>query len=185
MMKMKLSDRILLTLYVLVVMILSIGLLFIGLSIPPLYAVVNIVSRLQYGWPFALITLGIALIMLGISFRLLFAGRSRRKPASTILKTTDLGVIRVSVNTLDTLTQKAVRSFQEVKEVKSVILPEPDNGVKVQLKVTILPDVRMPELTQNIQAKVKEYVEELSGINVKEVQVYIDNLTIARQNRVE
>jgi molybdenum cofactor biosynthesis enzyme MoaA len=143
------------------------------------------VSMLNYGWPFYLITLGTALIMLGISFRLLLAGRTSKKPVSTILKTTDLGMIRVSVNTLDTLTQKAVRSFQDVKEVKSMILPEQDGGVRVQLKVTILPDVHMPELTQNIQIRVKEYVEELSGITVKEVQVYIDNLTIAKQNRVE
>jgi len=184
-MKMRMSDRILLTLYTLVVILLSLGLLCIALNIISLPYFVDLISGLQYGWPFAVITLGISLVLLATSFRLLAVGSSRKQPMSTILKTTDLGIIRVSVNTLDTLTQKAVRSFQEVKDVRSVVLPETDGGIKVQLKVTILPDVRMPELTQNIQGKVKEYVEELSGITVREVQVYIDNLTIARQNRVE
>ena len=73
----------------------------------------------------------------------------------------------------------------QMKMVRSVVFPEPDGGVRIRLKVTILPDVPMPELTQNIQGKVKEYVEELSGIAVKEVQVYIENLSVARQNRVE
>jgi uncharacterized alkaline shock family protein YloU len=106
------------------------------------------------------------------------------KQLSTILAITELGVVRVSVATLDTLTQKAVHSFQEVKEVKSVVLPDAD-GAKIQLKITVLPDVAMPELTRSIQTKVKEYVESLSGINVKEVQVYIENLSIAKPVRVE
>ena len=43
----------------------------------------------------------------------------------------------------------------------------------------------MPELTRNIQQKVKEYIESLAGIAVKEVQVYIENLVVAKQARVD
>lgn len=186
-MKMRLFDRVLLTLYTILIIFLSLGLLCIALNIIPLYSVVNLISRIQYGWPFALILLGISLAFILVSFRLLLAGfrSSERKPLSTILNITDLGIIRISINTLDTLTQKAVQKFQEVKESKSVILPAEDGSIRIQLKVTILPDVPMPDLSKNIQAKVKEYVEEMSGITVKEVQIYIDNLSTAKQNRVE
>ena len=176
-MKIKTADRVLLILF----MILSVGLLCIALNIVPLSYFEDLFSGLQYTWP----VLVLSLVLLAASLRLLFAGFSRKQPVSTVLKTTDLGMIRVSVITLDTLTQKAVRSFQEVREVRSAVFPEPDGGVRIRLKVTILPDVPMPELTQNIQGKVKEYVEELSGIAVKEVQVYIENLSVSRQNRVE
>jgi uncharacterized alkaline shock family protein YloU len=186
-MKIRMLDRVLLVLYTILIIFLSLGLVCIALNIIPLYSVVNMISRIKYGWPFALILLGIALAMILVSFRLLLSGfrSSDRKPLSTILNTTELGIIRISINTLDTLTQKAVHKFQEVKEGKSVILPVEDGGIKIQLKITILPDVPMPELSQNIQSKVKEYVEEMSGITVKEVQIYIDNLSTAKQNRVE
>jgi len=184
-MKMRMGDRILLSIYVLVVIALSLGLLCIAMNIIPLSDFKGLIAGLDYNGPFILVALSISLVLLAASVRLLTAGTSRKKPASAVLKTTDLGMIRVSVNTLDTLTQKAVQSFQEVRDVVSTVLPEADEGVRIKLKITIMPDVRMPELTQNIQEKVKKYVEEMSGIAVREVLVYIDNLTVARPNRVE
>lgn len=118
------------------------------------------------------------------SIRLLVAGYTGKKANSVVLMNSELGVIRVSVNTLDILTQKAVRSFQEVKDIKSLVLTESE-GIRVKLKISILPDIIMPELSRNIQHKVKEYVESLSGITVNEVQVYIDNLTSVKQARVD
>jgi uncharacterized alkaline shock family protein YloU len=43
----------------------------------------------------------------------------------------------------------------------------------------------MPALTPDLQQKVKQYTEELSGISVQEVQVYVDNLTSGQRSRVE
>ena len=136
-----------------------------------------------HGWDAFILGI-IAVILFLVSIRLLIAGYTRRKSVSALLMNTELGIIRVSVNTLDTLTQKAVRSFQEVRDIKSLVLTEPD-GIRVLLKVSILPDVEMPELTRNIQQKVKEYIESLAGIAVKEVQVYIENLVVAKQARVD
>ncbi len=179
-MKMRVFDRILLTIYTLIVILFSLMLLGIALNIFDYTLIGNLLSNNS-----GLILGGIAVILFLASIRLLFAGYSRRKKAiSTLLTNTELGVIRISINTLDTLTQKAVRSFQEVKDIKSVVLTDPD-GIRIQLKINILPDIVMPELSKNIQQKVKEYVESLSGIAVKEVQIYIENLLIAKQARVD
>ncbi|HHY81446.1 MAG TPA: alkaline shock response membrane anchor protein AmaP [Clostridiales bacterium] len=183
-MKIKVFDRILLTLVSLLVMFESLVLLGIALNILPVVQLVqDFISDASKGWsPFVLAA--VSILFLVAAFRLLVAGYTNRKPNSTIMGNTELGVIRISVNTLDTLTQKAVRSFNEVREVKSIVLPDAD-GVKVQLKLTVQPDVVMPDLSKNIQNKVKEYVESLSGIVVREVQIYIENLSIAKQARVE
>ncbi len=182
-MKLKIGDRILLIILVLILMLFSLGLLAIAIGIIPANNVGSIISEANRGMS-AIVTAAVAVVLFIVGLRLLVASLIPPKALSTILATTELGVVRVSVATLDTLTQKAVHSFQEVKEVKSVVLPDAD-GAKIQLKITVLPDVVMPELTQSIQAKVKEYVESLSGIRVKEVQVYIENLSIAKPVRVE
>jgi uncharacterized alkaline shock family protein YloU len=178
-MKMSIFDRILLTLYTLFGILLSLVLLGVALNI--LHT--DLWSDAGFGWP-SLILSAVAVVLFLVSVRLLVVGFSKKKPVSALLTNTDLGVIRVSINTLDTLTQKAVRSFQEVKDIKSVVLSDAE-GIRVQLKISVLPDVAMPELSGNIQAKVKEYVEALSGITVKEVQVYIESLSIAKQTRVD
>jgi len=183
-MKIKIWDRILLTLVSLLIMFLSLLTLGVALNITPVVQTLkDFVSSASYGWTAVILGCASVLFLLA-AFRLLVAGYTNKKPNSTVMGHTELGVIRISISTLDTLTQKAVRSFNEVREVKSIVLPDSD-GVRIQLKIIVLPDVVMPELTKNIQVKVKEYVESLSGIVVKEVQVYIENLNIAKQARVE
>ncbi|NLU37242.1 MAG: alkaline shock response membrane anchor protein AmaP [Clostridiales bacterium] len=182
-MKMRIFDRILLTLYTLFGIFLSVILFGIALNIIDYQVLLSKLSSGIHGWDAFILGI-IAVILFLVSIRLLIAGYTRRKSVSALLMNTELGIIRVSVNTLDTLTQKAVRSFQEVRDIKSLVLTEPD-GIRVQLKVSILPDVEMPELTRNIQQKVKEYIESLAGIAVKEVQVYIENLVVAKQARVD
>ncbi|HHT65832.1 MAG: alkaline shock response membrane anchor protein AmaP [Caldicoprobacterales bacterium] len=178
-MKMRILDRILLTILSLFNILLSFVLLAEALNLVSL----DLLSDAIFGWP-QIILIAAAVILFLISIRLLIAGYSKKKTVSALLMNTEMGIIRVSISTLDTLTQKAVRSFQEVKDVKSVVLSDPD-GIRVQLKVSILPDVVMPELSRDIQQKVKEYVESSSGIIVKEVQVYIESLSVAKQARVD
>ena len=78
------------------------------------------------------------------------------------------------------MTHKAVNGFNEVRDSKISILNE-DDGVKIRLKVSIMPDVVLQDLSVSIQKKVKEYIEGYAGILVKEVFVYIDNLTAPQQ----
>ena len=182
-MKMKVADRVLLTIFILFIMLVCVALIGIAINLIPAENAASMIRSTANGWPMVVL-IAVSVILFLIGLRLLVAGFIPGKPLSTVLVSTDLGVIRVSITTLDTLTQKAVRSFQEVKDVKSVVLPDPE-GTRIQLKVTILPDVVMPELSKAIQSKVKEYVESLSGITVKEVQIYIDNLSVAKPIRVE
>ncbi len=181
---MRLFDRVLLALYTFTIFVLALCLLGISIGLITLDDIVESINSVTYGFTFILVTAGTALIFIIVSLRLFIAGLVGRKPASSLLKETEIGSIRVSVNTLDALAQKAVRSFNEIKDVKTFILIE-DAGIRVRLKVNIMPEVKMPELTQTIQAKVKEYIEEYSGILVKAVHIYVDNQLSTAKSRVE
>src|SRR5699024_9855487 len=111
---------------------------------------------------------------------LLFTRTGSKAAASTLIKHTNLGVIRVSVHALEIMAQKAVRSFEEIKDVKINILSEED-GIKVRLKIIMMPEVVLPDLSVSIQEKVKEYIETYSGIVVKDVYIYVDNLSTPQQ----
>ena len=117
------------------------------------------------------------------AFKLLFIRTKESIPPFCLVKTTELGMIRVSTSTLDSLTLKAVRSFQEVKEVKSLVVPEMDQ-VRIRLRLLVMPGVNIPDLTQKIQLEVKSYVEEHAGIIVSEVMVLVDNLYSASATHI-
>ncbi len=183
-MKISLLNRVLLTLYTIVIIIVSLFLMAVAVGIIPFNQIVNTLTNIDYGWDVAVVLAIVSLVFLLISLKLLFSGTERNKVTGTLLKHTDLGMIKVSINTLDTLTQKAVRNFQEVKDVKSLVVPEID-GIKVRLIILLMPDVNIPTITQSVQSKVKEYIESTAGILVKEVEIYVDNLAALQRSRVE
>src|SRR5690554_4246994 len=125
-MKIKLLDRILLTLYTIVILLVSLLILGLSFGLINIQEIRNFVLPLSYDLPFVLITLAIGGLLFIISLKLLFAGLVESKPKSSMLKITDMGSITVSLIALDNLVQKAVRSFDEVKDVSSRIASEPD-----------------------------------------------------------
>jgi uncharacterized alkaline shock family protein YloU len=134
-----------------------------------------------YRWPWLAL---LSVLLLIISFKYLFLSIVPPRIQSTLLKNTDMGMIRVSVNTLDSIAQKAVRNFAEVKDVKTSVIPEMD-GVRVRVVLFIMPDVNIPDLTLAVQAKVKEQIEDISGILAKEVQVYVENVPMPQRGKIE
>lgn len=181
---MKIFDRVLLTIYTLIILAVSIGILFFSFGYITIEDAVQYLKGIEYGIEFIAITAVIALLFLVVSLKLLFSGASKPKTRSALVKFTQLGVIRASLTTLESFTLKSARSFSEIKDVKCSILVESE-GIRIVLTVMLMPDVKIPELTQKLQEEVKRYVESYSGIIVKEVQIYIDNLFTPPVSRVE
>lgn len=181
---MKMVDKVLLVL--LCILVLPVGIAVIGLGIGVLDAValseyVNNFASYPVAYRIVMIVYG-ALVVI-FTLKLLFIRTKEHTPPFCLVKTTELGMIRVSTATLDALTLKAVRSFQEVKEVKSLVLTDMEQ-VRIRLRLLVMPGANIPELTQKIQNEVKEYVEEHAGIIVSEVMVLVDNLYSASSTHI-
>ncbi len=178
-MKMSTLNRILFFFYLILIIIMLSMFFVISIGLWPIRV---LVADLEfYRWPWLALLSALLLI---ISFKYLFLNIVPPKIQSTLLKNTDMGMIRVSVNTLDSIAQKTVRSFAEIKDVKTSVIPEMD-GVRVRVVLFIMPEVNIPDLTMAVQAKVKEQIEDISGISAKEVQVYVENVPTAQRSKVE
>ncbi len=184
-MKDSIMGKIIYYLFLVIVLLISICLFVFSIGIIP-FDDVNLYIGLYYKGNLVLnlITVLVAIFLFISSIKLMFPGKKSKTLSGALVKNTELGGIKVSIGTLNNLAQKAVRKFDEVKDVKSNIISEID-GISVQLKLMIMPDVVIPDLTKKIQDEVKEYIETLSGIHVKEVQIFIDDLIQPQRHRVE
>lgn len=172
-------------LFLVLVLLISVWLFVFSIGVIPLSEINSYIAFYYDGnWLVNLITALIAVFLFVVCIKLMFPGQKKRTFSGALVKNTELGVILVSIGTLNNIAQKAVRKFDVVKDVKSNIISEMD-GITIQLKLMIMPDVIIPDITKKIQDEVKEYVEGVSGINVKEVQIFIDDLTHPQRSRVE
>ncbi len=61
--------------------------------------------------------------------------------------------------------------------VKRNVSFTPD-GLLVKIIISVMPDVSLPAVTSDLQTKTKEYLEEITGITVREVKVIVDNVNM-------
>ncbi len=178
---MKLLDRIVLTIYSFILSIISVVVILTGFHLLPDYFIESFAYFFRaYGYVIGII--GIAFLI--VSIRFLLSGVRGESSARSIARQTQLGEVRISVVTLQNIAERVVKSIEGVKEVKTRSLFINDGAVMI-LNLVVATDIKIPELVVKVQKLVKDEVESVTGINVAEVKVYIDNVTVNLKTRVE
>jgi uncharacterized alkaline shock family protein YloU len=126
-----------------------------------------------------------ALIFLVISLVFLLSGFKSNKDKKSISKYTNIGEIKISLNAIESIALSASRKLNGIRETKAYVSKMAD-GVSINIKVVIFGDVNVPILSEDIQVKVKNSVEETTGIKVNDVRVTVENIhTGYKTSRVE
>lgn len=132
-----------------------------------------------------IITAGIVIL---VSLRLFFLSIRTNKGSQTpsIDQRTDFGEIRISLETIENLTLKAVSRVRGVKDIRSRIRIV-ETGLDITIRIVVDGESSIVELTEEIQRSVKDHVEEIGGIPVANVAVFVANVVASAptKSRVE
>jgi uncharacterized alkaline shock family protein YloU len=99
-----------------------------------------------------------------------------RKPrvdkSSVSLQSGETGSVRVSISALDTLVKEAVSNVKGVGEIKTYIINHEDS-ITVKIEMELLSEEHIPNVTMLMQRDIKSFIEEYSGIAVREVSIMV------------
>ena len=84
------------------------------------------------------------------------------------------GGIYINIDTVSDLANKAVKKIEGVREVR-VRTSVGNDGADIKVKVSMVPDAVIPEVSAAVQKSVKNDIETLCGIKVSKVTVQVDN----------
>ena len=178
---MGLFDRALLTLYSFCVGIMSIIILLVALGWT------DIGYYLSYAFATdeqRYIIVAGSIIFFLISVKLIMTTFHKKGVVNTLIQDTAMGQVRISLEALEGLVKRVSYQVKGVREVKPYILVEP-NGVKVLIRTVVSPDISIPEMTNEIQSGVKDYLSEVAGISVHSVKILVENISSELKARVE
>jgi uncharacterized alkaline shock family protein YloU len=104
-----------------------------------------------------------------------------KKHSHSINRKTDLGEIQVSMETLESLSLKAVSKIKGIHDVKANVrvADHPTtkiSGLTIRLRCLVDGELSISSLSEEMQKAVKEHVEHISGIPVNEVTVHVTNI---------
>jgi len=119
----------------------------------------------------------VSVVVFLVSLRFFIVSVSRGGPSTpSINQRTDLGDIRISVETVENLALKAAARTRGVKDLRARVRVT-EAGLEILIRAFIDGEGSIPALSEEIQRTVSEQIEEATGIPVAEVSVYIANVT--------
>jgi uncharacterized alkaline shock family protein YloU len=116
-----------------------------------------------------------ALVFFVLSIMFLLSGVKSNKDKKAVSKHTNIGEIRISLNSIENIASHTCKRINGVKESKTLVRKS-DDGVQIEARMIVMPDMSIPVISEEVQGRVKKAVEEASGIMVKNVNVIIDNI---------
>lgn len=171
-----LFDRVLLFVFSLVSGAFAVILLLLILDFLPYFDPALWVTQVQETtWAFfTTISISAIILLISIRFLLLSIKNEASRPPS-VDQRTDIGDIRISLETLRNLALKSATRVKGAQEIK-VKVQLTASGIEIIVRVFVDGERSITSITEEVQQSVKEYVEDITGIPVASVSVFVANL---------
>lgn len=169
--------RLVLTIYNILLFIIAVAAVAISIGVTEPLRYLNMIAAS----PENLIITGSVGIALGVlALVLLFSGLQRKSNGDSVLVEKGLlGKVYISISAIKLVIMKAVRQVEGVKETRSIVKKAP-TGLVITLHMMINPELNVPDLTAATQQKVKEYLENIGGLQIAEIKVLVDDFNAGK-----
>lgn len=178
---MNILDRIILTIYMLIMAAVAVCLAVIPFNLIPPDVFDLIKNQIYTNWYYSLV----GLLLFIVSVRLLISGIILdNKVKRGIVKPAEFGDIKISIETFESLAFRVVKQLSGIKDVKVKIIVI--NGeLVVNAKLLVIPDINIPRIVSEVQGKIKNHIESVTDVSVKEVRVSVENIASTSTTRVD
>ena len=182
---MKFLERISLTIFSTIILILSLilCLIFFGwLEATNIHYFINYIASIPTATN---ITLGILVILMLLSIKcIFFPSYSKEKELKTegILLENESGKLLISIETIENLVKGVVAGFPNAKSINcKVKLDKAVNNVIIDMNLVVTSETIIKELSSNLQNKIKEVIKTTTEIEVKAINIKIKNIEANNQ----
>ncbi len=134
----------------------------------------ELIQSIQNSTFYTIGVIAIAVVLFIFSVAIMFLCSGRHAVVSTIIRSTEHGNIRVSLDTIDSIVLKTVKSISSVRDAK-INSVNTETGLVINIRVALMNNSVIPEITSDIQSTVKEHVESMVGLMVAGVPILVDN----------
>lgn len=173
-MKMRTTERILLVFFALIMIAVSVVITLLAWNVFTPGDISDLLQAVTDSMLLAAVFTVAALILFAYSIRIMFVSTKKPAPTAAIVKITDTGSIRISIDTVNALAVKLARSVENIRDVRINTLMA-EQGIDIYIRAAMTPDANIPEVSQKLQEAVKSGIEAHTGLFVKNIPVYVDN----------
>lgn len=183
---MKILDRISLTIFSVIILIISLATCFIiseWLEIPVIADLAERVLSNDVGGP---ISLALAIILALLALKCIFlSSYSKEKTKEGILLENESGKLLVSKDTIENLSTAVIRNFDSIETSSVRVDVDGENKISIFITLSVYSEVVIKDLASKIQSNIKETVKKSLDLEIKEVNIRIKSINAKKENTVK
>jgi uncharacterized alkaline shock family protein YloU len=104
--------------------------------------------------------------------------------STTLIKETGLGEIDITLEALNKLVESISLQQEGIVDINTNLKAR-DSGIYISLKGKVITGVPIQDISSNLQETVKAYIEDTTGVKVREVKVLVDGINEEKRFRLE
>ena len=166
---MKFLDRLFVLLLAIIIVALSVGMFGVYFDLFSQYKIANFIADLVGRVELLVVAMVLFLIAARI-IQLSFV--SKKKDKQTVIGEGELGTVRITIEAINEFVKDVVKAEANATNIKSEIR-ETETGLNIILKLAVYDQVKIPDLSDQLQQHVKTEIEESIGAEVNQVEVLV------------
>lgn len=185
---MKILDRIGLVLFSVIILVISLSLCIIISGWLDLNIVTEGLEALVTNETSAKIAIVVSILLILLALKCIFVSDNSKDKSSSkdgILLENESGKLLVSRDTIESLTNSVVRTFESAETVMTKVSFDEENKLSVYITLYVYPDAIIKDLTIKLQNDVKTAIKKSLDIDVKAVNVRIKNINVKKEKVVK
>lgn len=185
---MKFLDKFNLTLFSILILIISLVICLLSFGWLNLELALDGVIFLATNTVANNIALGISIILILLAIKSIFFNsysKEKMENKEGILLENDNGKLLVSRDTIESLTNTVVKSFESAENVTTKVEVDSESHVKIYITLFVYPDAIIKELSNKLQTNVKDTIKKSLDLDVTEVNIRIKNISVKKEPNIK
>ncbi len=185
---MKIIDKFNLVLFSIIILVISLVICILAFGWLDFNLAIDGITFLVTDTVASNVLLGLAIVLILLAIKSIFFNSfSKEKIESKegILLENDNGKLLVSRDTIESLTNAVVKSFESAENVMTKVEVDSESHVKIYITLFVHPDAIIKELSNKLQANVKDTIKKSLDLEVTEVNIRIKNITVKKEPNIK
>ena len=117
-------------------------------------------------------------VLCSLRMLVLMLGKGKKDRTGVSMPNTAEGAIHISVPAVETLVSQGIRDVPGLSDVRMKVHDYHDS-ISIEITMSARSDINIPETMMRLQSRIKAYVQESAGIEVREVRLNVDKVILA------
>ncbi len=134
------------------------------------------------------VTLGVSIVLILLAVKSIFFNSNSKEKMENkegILLENDNGKLLVSRDTIESLTNAVVKSFDSAENVMTKVEVDSESHVKIYITLFVYPDAIIKDLSNKLQVNVKETIKKSLDLDVSEVNIRVKNISVKKELNIK